>query len=94
MGLADCINQAGLVKTLEKSFKHKLVPSSDTLQAGSCVFPPFLMSFCVTDSQIQIVACQQGGVSNKNLKKETDCTFDPFLLGQGEPGTPQYILKG
>ncbi len=28
----------------------------------------------------------------KNLKKETDRTFDPFLLRQGEPGTSQYIF--
>ncbi len=25
------------------------------------------------------------------FKKETDRTFDPFLLRQGEPGTSQYI---
>ncbi len=25
--------------------------------------------------------------------KETDRTFDPFLLRQGEPGTSQYIGK-
>ena len=41
MGLADCINYAGLVKTLEKSSKRKLGPFPDTLQAGACVFPPF-----------------------------------------------------
>ena len=40
MGLADCIN-AGLVKILEKSFKHKLGPLPDTLQAGARVFLPF-----------------------------------------------------
>ncbi len=41
MGLADCINYAGLVKTLEKSFKRKLGPLPDTLQTGACIFPPF-----------------------------------------------------
>ena len=41
MGLADCINIAGLAKILEKPFKHKLGPLSDTLQAGACVFPTF-----------------------------------------------------
>ncbi len=30
-------------------------------------------------------------LDKKNLKKETDHTFDsPFLLRQGEPGTSQY----
>ncbi len=28
----------------------------------------------------------------ERFKKETDCTFDHFLLRQGEPGTSQYIL--
>ncbi len=42
MGLADSINYAGLVKSLEKSLKRKLDPLPDTLQAGACVFPPFL----------------------------------------------------
>ena len=32
----------GLVKTLEKSFKRKLGPFPDTLQAGACILPPFL----------------------------------------------------
>ena len=41
MGLADCINLAGLAKILEKPFKRKLGPLPDTLQAGACVFPPF-----------------------------------------------------
>ncbi len=41
MGLADCINQAGLDKTLEKSFKRKLGPLPDTLQAGARIFLPF-----------------------------------------------------
>ncbi len=31
MGLTDCINYAGLVKTLENSFKRKLGPLPDTL---------------------------------------------------------------
>ena len=37
---ADCINYAGLVKTLETLFKRKLGPLPDTLQAGACIFPP------------------------------------------------------
>ncbi len=41
MGLADCINLAGLAKILEKQFKRKLGPLPDTLKAGACVFPPF-----------------------------------------------------
>ena len=41
MGSADCINCAGLVKTLEKLFRRKLGPLPDTLQAGDCVLPPF-----------------------------------------------------
>ena len=41
MGLADCINLAGLAKILEKPFKRKLGPLPDTLQAGACVFLPF-----------------------------------------------------
>ncbi len=41
MGLEDCINYAGLVKTLEKSLKLKLGPLPDTLLAGECIFPPF-----------------------------------------------------
>ena len=45
MGQADCINYAGLVETLEKSLKRKLGPLPDTLQAGACVFPPFLNYF-------------------------------------------------
>ena len=40
MGLADCINKAGLVEILEKSFKRKLGPLTDTLQADACIFPP------------------------------------------------------
>ena len=35
MGLADCINYAGLSKTLEKSSKRKFGPLPDTLQAGA-----------------------------------------------------------
>ncbi len=34
IGFTDCINYAGLVKTLEKLFKRKLGPLPDTLQAG------------------------------------------------------------
>ncbi len=41
MGLADCINYVGIVKTLEKSFKRKLGPLQDTLQADACIFPSF-----------------------------------------------------
>ncbi len=41
MGLADCINLAGLAKILEKPVERKLGPLPDTLQAGTCVFPPF-----------------------------------------------------
>ena len=44
MGLADCVNQSGLVKTLKKSLKGKLGPLLDTLQAGACIFPPFQRS--------------------------------------------------
>ncbi len=44
MGSADCINCAGLVKTLEKLFKSKTWPLPDTLQAGACIFPPFQIS--------------------------------------------------
>ncbi len=40
MGLADCINLAGLAKMLEKPFRRKLGPLPDTLQAGARVFPP------------------------------------------------------
>ena len=35
MASADCINYAGIVKTLEKLFKRKLGPLPDTLQAGA-----------------------------------------------------------
>ncbi len=41
MGLADFINHAALVKTLEMSSKRKLGPLQDTLQAGDCITPPF-----------------------------------------------------
>ncbi len=41
MGSADCVNYAGLVKTLEKLFKCKLGPLPDTMQAG-LYFPAFL----------------------------------------------------
>ena len=44
MGSADCINYAGLVKTLENLFKRNIWPLSDTLQAGACIFPPFQIS--------------------------------------------------
>ena len=47
IGSADCINYAGLGKTLEKLFKRKLGPLPDTLQAGACIFPVFsYMSVC------------------------------------------------
>ena len=48
MGSTDCINYVGLVKTLEKLFKRKPGPLPDTLQAGACVFPPFLIYFTHT----------------------------------------------
>ncbi len=46
MGSTDCIDYAGLVKTLEKLSKLKLGPLPDfaTLQAGACIFPPFQIS--------------------------------------------------
>ncbi len=36
-----------------------------------------------------------GLLPRKKIKKrETDRTFDPFLLRQGEPGTSQYLQEG
>ena len=33
-----------------------------------------------------------GSFYKKFKKKRMDCTFDPFLLRQGEPGTSQYLF--
>ncbi len=46
MGFAHCINYAGLVKTLEKSFKRKLGPLPDTLQAATFV--------CMSSSYLRV----------------------------------------
>ena len=48
--LADCVSWAGLVKTPKKSFKRKRGLLPDTLQAGACIFPPFLTFLSVSQT--------------------------------------------
>ena len=58
MGIADCVIYAGLDKTPKKSFTHQFGPLPDTLQTGTCIFPPFPRFICVTDSIIWLASFQ------------------------------------